>query len=163
MIYFRLATFVVLITASSFAAETDFREAILKSYASMFAAMAHAKTKSDLEQMVDAMDAPEWVGNLPAGETMTRAEATNQLGALLLVPPEKRTLPRQEIVYMTATGWNVLVTYWVFRQAEHTIVGSLARDTWVRTAPGWRRIRHEKFFPDRPLAKDGKALLLPTP
>ena len=94
MIYFRLLTFVVLIAAASFGAETDFREAILNSYASMFAAMAHARTKSDLEQMVDAMDAPEWLGSLPAGETMTRAEATDQLGGLLLVPPEP-DLPSQ--------------------------------------------------------------------
>ena len=60
-------------------------------------------------------------------------------------------MPRQQIVYMTETGWNVLVVYWVYRQSESRLIGSLARDTWVRTARGWRRIRHEKFFPDGPL------------
>ncbi len=41
------------------------------------------------------------------------------------------------------------------------MIGSLYRDTWVQTPAGWRRIRQEKFFPDRPLLEDGKALILP--
>ena len=51
--------------------------------------------------------------------------------------------------------------YWVYRQSEHQMVGSLVRDTWVRTALGLRRIRHEKVFPDRVLVDDGKPVILP--
>ena len=163
MIYLRSITAIFLIAATAGAAEQDFRQAILNSYASMFSAMARARIKSDLEQMVDAMDAPEWVASLPVGETMTRSEAIDLLGGLLAIAPEKRPVPHQQIVYMTQTGWNVLITYWVSRQAENSIIGSLARDTWVRTAQGWRRIRHEKFFPDCPLVENGKAVLLPIP
>jgi hypothetical protein len=153
----------LLLAFTAASGEEDFRQAITNSYAAAFSAMRQAKTKSDIEKMVGAMDAPEWVASLPAGETMTRSEAINLLGGLLAIPAEKRPIPNQQVVYMTETGWNALVLYWVYRQAENRLIGSLARDTWVRTAQGWRRIRHEKFFPDRPLMEDGKALVLPAP
>ena len=146
----QIAAMLLIARAGAFG-EEDFKQAIMNSYAATFAAMRQAKTKSDIDMMVDAIDAPEWVASLPAGETMTRPEAVALLGGVLAIPAEKRPMPRQQIVYMTETGWNVLVVYWVYRQSESRLIGSLARDTWVRTARGWRRIRHEKFFPDGPL------------
>jgi hypothetical protein len=47
--------------------------------------------------------------------------------------------------------------------APARLIGSLYRDTWVRTANGWQRIRQEKFFPDRPLMENGKPVILPPP
>jgi hypothetical protein len=112
-------------------------------------------------RIVGGMDAPEWTGSLPTGETMTRAEAIASLEGLLAIPPEKRPVPTLDFLYVRETGWNVLAVYWVYRQSERQTVGSLVRDTWVRAAPGLRRIRHEKFFPDRVLIDDGKPVILP--
>jgi hypothetical protein len=67
-----------------------------------------------------------------------------------------------DFVYIQQTGWNVLVVYWNSRRSGTRVIGSLYRDTWVRTADGWRRIRQEKFFPDRPLLEDGKPVILPA-
>jgi hypothetical protein len=83
---------------------------------------------------LNGMDVPEWVGISPAGETQTRAETLASLEPLLAIPPEKRPALTLDFLYFKETGWNVLVL-----------------DTWVRTAAGLRRIRHEKFFPDRVL------------
>jgi hypothetical protein len=123
--------------------------------------MKDAKTKDDIARIVNGMDAPEWVSTLPAGETMTRAEEIAGLEGLLAVPPEKRPVPTLDFVYVKETGSNILAVYWVYRQTGHQMVGSLVRDTWVRTAPGLRRIRHEKFFPDRVLVDNGKPVILP--
>jgi hypothetical protein len=62
------------------------------------------------------IDAPEWIGSMPAGETITRAEAVGSL-------EPKRPMPKLDFVYVKETGWNVLVLYLV---------------TWVRTTQGWR-------------------------
>lgn len=119
-------TGMLLIACACVSGEEDFKQTILNSYAATFSAMRQAKTKTEIETMVEAMDAPEWVGTLPAGETMTRPEAIALLGGLLAIPPEKRPIPRQQIVYMTETSWNVLVVYWVYGQAENRLIGSLA-------------------------------------
>jgi hypothetical protein len=64
------------------------------------------------------------------------------------------------VVFPRGGDCAILVVYWVYRQTEHQMVGSLVRDTWVRTALGLRRIRHEKVFPDRVLVDDGKPVIL---
>ena len=70
----------LLIAWAGASGEEDFKQAIMNSYAATFAAMRQAKTKSDVDMMVDAINAPEWVASLPAGETMTRPEAVALLG-----------------------------------------------------------------------------------
>ena len=143
--------------------QDDFRWAITKVYEATFSAMRQIKTKAELQQMVDAIDVPEWQANLPSGEIMTRSEAITALTGLLAVPTENRPVPHQQMLYMTETGWSAFAVYWIYRRVGDTLVGSLARDTWARTPQGWRRIRHEKLFPDRPLVENGKGLILPTP
>ena len=94
-------------------------------------------------------------GQHAPGETLTFADLVKEGEAGLAIPPEKRPLPKLDFVYMRETGWNALVVYWSSRRSGTQVIGSLYRDTWVRTASGWRRIKQEKFFPDRPLIKDG--------
>lgn len=142
-------------------AQADSREEITGIYASTFTALREAKTKSDIERLVDAIDVPEWIGSLPTGATLTRADAVTSLMGLLAVAPENRPVPRQQMVYLAETGWNVVAVYWVYGAMGERLVGSMARDTWVRTPRGWRRMRHEKLFPDRALIENGKALILP--
>lgn len=142
-------------------AQADYKEEISKTYASTFTALREAKTKADIERMVDAIDVPEWVGSLPSGATITRAAAISSLMGLLEVAPENRPVPKQQMIYLAENGSSVIAVYWVYGEVGERLVGSMARDTWVRTARGWRRVRHEKFFPDRPLVENGRVLILP--
>jgi hypothetical protein len=120
-----------------------------------------AKTNEDIAKMVDAIDTPDWISIGPTGQTMTRAEAVRLLESLLATPPDQRSSPKMDIVFMNETKWNTTVLYWVYTGPEGQLTGSLARDTFVRTAQGWRRMRHEKYFPDRPLVVNGKAVIAP--
>ncbi len=142
-------------------AQADYRDEIPKIYASTFAAMREAKTKADIERLVNAIDVPEWRGTLPSGATLTRPAAVSSLMGLLEVAPEHRPIPRQQMIYLAENDWSVTAVYWVYGEVGERLVGSMARDTWVRTARGWRRVRHEKIFPDRPLVEKGKGLILP--
>jgi hypothetical protein len=101
---------------------------------------------------------------MPVGETLALADLFKEGEAALAIPPEKRAalLPRMDFVYIRETGWNVLVVYWNSRRTGSRVVGSLYRDTWVRTADAWKRIRQEKFFPDRALIEGGKPEILPV-
>ena len=151
---------VLLLVCQCMAQESHLQDLIEQKYAASMNSLRNARTTSDIEKLVSEMDVREWVASLPAGETMTRSEAITTLQGLLSIPPEKRPIPHQQILYMTETGWNALIVYWVYRESNHQLVGSLARDTWVQTAQGWKRIRHEKLFPDRPLVENGRSLLL---
>ena len=144
------------------AQESDAIKAIEASYTATFERMRQAKKNADIEKMVDAMDAPEWFADLPTGETLTRSQAIQQLSGLLAVAPENRPIPQQQILYTSSAGGKAVIVYWVYRVAANSVIGSLARDTWVRTPDGFRRIRHQKLFPDRPLIENGKPVVLPT-
>ena len=157
----RLLAAAFLFFPAAFGADENITQTIKDMYTSTLNAMKNAKTKDDIQTLVNGMDVPEWVGISPTGETQTRAESLVSLEPLLAIPPEKRPVPTLDFLYVKETGWNVLVVYWVYRQSEHQMVGSLVRDSWVRTAQGLRRIRHEKFFPDRVLVDDGKPIVLP--
>jgi hypothetical protein len=146
-----------LLTAQS----EDMKKTIQSLYAATFAALHDAKTKEDIAKMVDALDTPDWVSIGPTGQTMTRPEAVRGLEATLSTPPDQRSSPKMDIVFMNENKWNATVLYWVYTGPDGELTGSLARDTFVRTAQGWRRMRHEKYFPDRPLIVHGKAVIAP--
>jgi hypothetical protein len=156
----RLLAAALLLVPAAFGAD-EITKTIKDMYTSTLNAMKNAKTKDDIQTLVNGMDVPEWVGISPTGETQTRAESLTALEPLLAIPPDKRPVPTLDFLYVKETGWNVLVLYWVYGKAERQMVGSLARDTWVRTASGWRRIRHEKFIPNQVLVDDGKPVILP--
>ena len=141
----------------------DAQQTIKDIYSSMFARMRDIRTKADLERLIDSIDAPEWVGNMPAGETLTREDTVKDGESALAMPPEKRPIPKMQIAWMRETGWNVQVVYWRYWEAGRQTMGALYRDSWVRTPVGWRRIRTEKFFPDLVLVENGKGTFLPGP
>jgi hypothetical protein len=158
---YRLLATALLLSHVAFGADDNTTQTIKGMYTSTLNAMKNAKTKDDVQVLVNGMDVPEWVGISPEGATQTRADTLTSLEPLLAIPPEKRPVPNLDFLYFKETGWNVLVLYWVYAKTEHQIVGSLARDTWARTAAGWRRIRHEKFLPNQVLVDDGKPVILP--
>ena len=143
-------------------AAEDIEKTIKDLYTASHRAMREAKSQADIERLLSEF-APEWVGNMPAGETLTFADLKREAESALAIPPERRPVPKLDFVYMKQTGWNVLVVCWNYRQSGRQTVGSLYRDTWVLTANGWRQTRQEKFFPDRTLIEDGKPVFLPGP
>jgi len=149
------------LSAGLCAADENIEQTIRALYASSRAAAREARTKEDISRALSTF-APEWVGNMPASETITLADLYKEGEAGLAIPPEKRPIPKLDFVYMRETGWNVLVVYWNSRRSGTQVIGALYRDTWVRTSAGWKRIRTEKFFPDRPLIEDGKPVILPA-
>ena len=157
----RLWIMTLLLSGGLCAADETVEQTIRALYASSRAAAREARTKEDMARALSSF-APEWVGNPPAGETITLADLIKEAEAALAIPPEKRPMPQMDFVYIRETGWNVLVVYWNSRRAGTQVIGSLYRDTWVRTAAGWKRTRQEKFFPDRPLFEDGKPVILPN-
>src|ERR1035441_5943471 len=86
-------------------------------YASSQTALRTARTKEELAPALNTF-APEWVGNMPAGETLTFADLTKEAEAVLAIPPEKRPLPKMDFVYIRKTGWNVLAVYWSSRRSD---------------------------------------------
>jgi hypothetical protein len=142
-------------------ADDSVEKTIKDLYASSREILRTARTKEDLARALSTF-APEWVGKMPAGETLTIADLIKEGEAGLAIPPESRPQPKMDFLYIRETGWNVLVVYWNSRRSGTQVIGSLYRDTWVRTADGWRRIKQEKFFPDRPLIQDGKPVILPS-
>lgn len=150
-----MITWILLLCPAFASAAEDIEKTIKDLYTSSQNAMREARTAADLPQLFSTF-APEWVGNPPAGETLTLADLKKEAESAFSIPPEKRPIPKLEFVYIRETGWNVLVVYWSYRQAGGRTVGALYRDTWVRSAIGWQRTRQEKFFPDRVLAEDGK-------
>ena len=157
----RAALILVFACGALLGADETVEKTIRDLYASSQAALRTARTREELAPALNTF-APEWVGNMPAGETLTFADLAKEAEGALAIPPEKRPLPKLDFLYIRQTGWNVLVVYWNSRRSGNRVVGSLYRDTWVSTAGGWRRIRQEKFFPDRPLLEDGKPMILPT-
>jgi hypothetical protein len=157
----RLLVISFLIASASCAAENSVEQTIRGLYESSRAAARNARTREEMRRALDTF-APEWVGNPPAGETLTLADLMKEAESALAIPPEKRPMPQMDFVYIRETGWNVLVVYWNSRRVGNQVIGSLFRDTWTRTASGWKRIRQEKFFPDRPLLSDGKPAILPV-
>jgi hypothetical protein len=157
----RLWILPLLLPAVLFAAEENVEQTIRALYESSRAAAREARTKEDIQRALSSF-APEWVGNMPAGETITLADLYKEGESGLAIPPEKRPMPQMDFVTIRETGWNVLVVYWNSRRVGTRVIGALCRDTWVRTSGGWKRIRTEKFFPDRPLIEDGKPVILPA-
>lgn len=123
--------------------------AISAAYDNTLSALQAAKSSADIGRMVEAMDAPDWIGLGPSGEKMGRSEAEKQLEGLLSIPPGQRPTPLQQVIYVSEHEKQALVVYWVYRKTDQGAVGSLVRDTWIQIASGWRRSLHEKLFPDR--------------
>lgn len=125
--------------------------AISAAYEASLSALQSCKSLQDVHRMVEAMDTPDWVSVSPSGDKTSRDEAEKQLLGLLSVPVGQRPIPLQEIIYAIESNGHATVVYWVYRMTDQGQVGSMIRDSWIKTQAGWRRSMHEKIFPDRPL------------
>lgn len=141
-------------------------------YKQTLSGLQQAKTKDELTKLVEALDAPDWVSIDPAGFVVqTRAQTAVALEPLLTIAPGKRPLPNIEVLWVHDEPWRVTAvsivlgpnvtvpptppraasksTFGSAAQPHFSLAGSLVRDTFARTAEGWRRIKHEKILPDQ--------------
>ena len=122
-------------------------------------------------KLTERLDAPDWVSIDPAGFVVqTRAQAAVALESFLAIPPGKRPLPKIEVLWVHEEPWrvtavcmvlgpNVIVpdppravsksTFGSAAQPHFLLAGGLIRETFARTAEGWRRVKHEKLLPDQ--------------
>ncbi len=149
---FLIATLAALALTPVAKAQEALPRAISDAYESTLSALQSAKSTADIHRMMDAMDAPDWVSVAPTGEKTSRDDAENQLKGILSIPSGQRPIPIQKTIFVSDQGSQVLVLYWVYRITDQGKVGSIVRDSWLKTPDGWRRTRHEKFFPDRLLS-----------
>jgi hypothetical protein len=136
--------------------------------------MRAARTAADGERVVNAIDTPDWLSINADGTRLTREQSKQELVRSLTGP--RGDQPRIEILWLSQSSNAATAVCWVFgsstefdatgqfgpKGARHELLaGALVRDTWTLTKDGWRRRMHEKIFPNRVLAVDGKSVVFP--
>jgi len=130
--------------------------------------LKQAKTIEDLDALHNTIDTSDWVSIQPGQKPQTWQEL-RKLGFDALNQPFNHM--RFDIKNVTLDG-NIAVVEGVLivgatiideegrfgpKDATHdVVVGAPLRETWVRSANGWRRKIHEKLEPNRALIVDGK-------
>ncbi len=165
---------VILTPSALVAGEGELKTTLLGIYNQTIDAMQQARTKHDVETLVNRIDARHWCGLTFEGRCTSREEAERVLESTL--GRAQRNRPNISILWLAESQGKAIVVAWVYENSEkidaagefgekgakHEIVtGTLVRDTWISTKAGWRRRVHEKIFPNRALAVDGKAIILP--
>jgi len=155
-------------------AQPDPRAMITSLYTRTLADMQKATTAGEIDRIVDAIDAPDWVSINADGTRMTREEAKRELVRSLAGPRGEQ--PTLDLLWFHHAGNAATSVAWVFGKSQTTdatgefgprgarhevLVGALVRDSWILTNAGWRRRMHEKIFPNRILAVDGKSAVFP--
>jgi hypothetical protein len=159
------------------AQQPDLKTTLLGIYTRTFGALQKATNAADIERLVNAIDTPDWTGIGADGRRMSRDEAKRQLVNLLLATSGGGAQPPSiELLWVNQSGDSATAVAWVFGKSEvvdsagqfgakgvrHEVAaGALVRDSWVLTKDGWRRRMHEKIFPNRVLAIDGKGTIFP--
>ena len=144
-------------------------------YQRTFSGLEAAKTEDDIRRVVEILDVREWVSFDPLGLPISRQQASSELKSLLAVPPKNR-VPQMDIVWTDTSDTSAVVVLWVYFAREisdpegrygapgdkhQALFGALVRDTFARAESGWRRIRHEKIFPNQVLTVDGRSVISP--
>jgi hypothetical protein len=162
--------------ASVLSQQPDLKNTLLRVYRQTMAAIEQAKTEADIERAVAAIDVPDWTSIDADGTRMTRNDAKRQLVASL--GGQRGAQPTIELLWVNESGNSATAVAWVFAKSQivdavgeygakgarhDVLIGALIRDTWTSTNQGWRRWKHEKIFPNRVIAVDGKSVVLPLP
>lgn len=138
-------------------------------YMQALSGVQQARTKDDLKKLVETLDAPDWVSINPTGSVAaTRTQTPAALEPLLAIEPGKRPRSTVEVLWVHEEPWRVTAvsivlspdvmvpsppraasksTFGTATQPHFLLAGILIRDTFARTAEGWRRIKHEILLP----------------
>jgi hypothetical protein len=156
------------------AAQSDLKTTLMGMYARTLDRMQKATSAAEVERIVNAIDTPDWISINADGTRLTREEAKQELVRSLAGP--RGAQPTINLLWLNQTANSVTAVAWVFgrsqtidsageygpKGARHELLaGALVRDSWVLTKEGWRRRMHEKIFPNRVLAVDGKSVVFP--
>jgi len=174
MTRFQIAVALVLASGSPALAQPDLKSTLLGLYKRTLAAMETAKTAADVDRNVDAIDLPDWISIDADGTRMTRDDAKRQLVRSLA--GQRGSQPSIELLWVNQSGDSATAVAWMFGKSQivdaageygpkgirhEVLVGALVRDSWTLTKQGWRRRMHEKIFPNRVIAVDGKSVVSP--
>ena len=172
----QIAFALVFVLQAGVDAQLDLKAAITSMYTRTLGEMQKATTAGEIDRMVDAIDAPDWVSINADGTRLTREEAKRDLVRSLAGPPGVQ--PTVDLLWFNHSGNAATSVAWVFgksqtidttgefgpKGARHDVlVGALVRDSWILTSVGWPRRMYEKIFPNRVLAVDGKSVVFPLP
>ena len=168
-------TFALLfVLAGRVAAQPDLQTTLRSMYTNTLGGMQTATTAADIERIVDAIDTPDWLSINADGARLTREQSKQELVRSLTGP--RGDQPSIEILWLNQSGNAATAVCWVFGKSNaldttgqfgpkgvrhELLAGSLVRDSWTLTKEGWRRRMHEKIFPNRVLAVDGKSIVFP--
>ena len=156
-------------------AQSDLQATLLSMYTQTLGGMQKATSAADVERIVNAIDTPDWVSINADGTRMTRDQSKRELVRSLAGP--RGDQPALDLLWFNRSENTATTVCWVFgksntvdttgqfgpKGASHELrVGALVRDTWILTTDGWRRRMHEKIFPNRVLAVDGKSVVFPS-
>jgi hypothetical protein len=147
-------------------------------YSRALTALQEAKTMDDMRKLADDLASPDGISVDRFGRTvLTRKEADGELASMLALPPERR-VTQMDILWAEQNSDRLIVVAWVLPNeveridtegdfgppgSKHRLTrGTLVRDIFQKTADGWRRIQHDKLFPnDTVLAVDGMPRIVP--
>ena len=165
-----------LVLQAGVAAQTDPRTTITAMYAKTLNDLHNARTAADIDRIVEAIDVPDWVSINADGTRLTREEAKRDLVRSLAGP--RGMQPTVDVLWFHQGASTATSVAWVFGKSHavdtngefglkgtrhEVLAGALVRDSWILTSAGWRRRMHEKIFPNRVLAVDGKSVVFPLP
>jgi hypothetical protein len=157
-------------------AQPDLQTTLLGVYRQTLGGMQKATTAGEIERIVNAIDTPDWLSVSADGTRLTRDQSKQELVRSLAGP--KGDQPTIDLLWLSQSDKAATAVCWVFgksnsvdaagqfgpKGARHELLtGALVRDTWILTKDGWRRRMHEKIFPNRVLAVDGKSVVFPRP
>ena len=156
--------------------QSDLQATLLSMYTQTLGGMQRATTAADVERIVNAIDTPDWVSINADGTRMTRDQSKRELARSLAGP--RGDQPTIDLLWLSQSDKAATAVCWVFGKSSSVdttgqfgrkgvrhelLTGALVRDTWTLTKDGWRRRMHEKIFPNRILAVDGKSVVFPRP
>ena len=170
----RITFALLFVLGAHLGAQADLQTTLSGMYRQTLSGMQKATSAADVGRIVDAIDTPDWVSINADGARLTREQSKQELVRSLAGP--RGDQPGIEILWLNQSGNAATAVCWVFGRSasvdtagqfgpkgvRHEILaGSLVRDSWTLTKEGWRRRMHEKIFPNRILAVDGKSVVFP--
>jgi hypothetical protein len=125
------------------------RKEIEDTYQRALATLARAKTPEDLDAVNRLIDTPDWRSIVADGPPRSWPELRSGMASMLAQPQPESAI--RIVKFTLATDTAVVIAR--VGSPRHIDDGQrrhvLVRDTWIRTAEGWRRKQHQKPAPGK--------------
>jgi hypothetical protein len=165
------------VPAVSWAGQDPLKDTLQGIYNQTLKAMRSAKTTAEIRQIVNRIDMPQSARIAIDGQmtTVTAEQTIHELEGQLAEPDKE--IWKIDILWVSRVRDEATTVAWIYTKSNSAKVegtdsqkrgdkhpalfGTIIRDKWLFTKDGWRRSSHEKLFPDRILAIDGKDIMPP--